>query len=243
MADSQREDAEHVRRIAAEIPIEHVGLAYSAHPIGTFLSASGLLQRAVVELVEDRFDLVAFRQEAEAGRRLSPIYVSELARLQPAWRPRTGIALARRALEMVPDSPLAHHILARRLDEAGMPEEALRAHARAMALGDGFSGYALPYSQTLFQTGNVREALSIAIQLVEDEPELAALQSWLADLYWFNGQREKARRHARFARDLAPGNRHYVTNFALYHLPVGMSDRLRKMIGWLRRSRRHGYRR
>ncbi|WP_380788530.1 alpha/beta hydrolase [Sphingomonas sp. R86521] len=220
IADARLDDAEHVRRIAADIPIESVSLAYIAHPATTYLNAAGLLQRAVIEMVEDRFDAATFRRDAHARRRQSDVYLGELARLQPASRSRTAIRIARRAVGVAPDSPLTHHVLGLRLGTSGQHGEALYHHQRAVEISERFWGYTLAYSEALAAIGRVDEAFVVAQDMVTRDPHLAPLHHWAGHLHWCQGRRPEAQYHAATACTLAPTNTFYASSLAQYHAPV-----------------------
>lgn len=244
VADARREDAEHVRRIRDEIAVEVVGLAYTAHPVTTFLNAVGLLQRAIIDMVHDRFDVAAFRVDAQTRRRQSDVYLGELARLQPACRPRTAILLAKRAVALAVDSPLAHHVLGLRLAKAGDYAGALVHHNKAVEISAGSWSYALPYSEILAAVGRGEEAFAIADDLVSREPSLAPLNCWVGHLHWTQGRRAEARHHAARACALAPASRFYADNLALYHKPARQT--LLRYARWVvrrlrGRARRHRY--
>jgi tetratricopeptide (TPR) repeat protein len=213
--DSANEDKQHVALIARDIAIETIAIPYSAHPATTYLHAIGVLEPTIIALINNTLDIVALAQQAHAARQSSIIYLSELSRRQPAWRPRLGVALARHALAKAPDSDLLLHTLAKRLTDSGKHDEALPLHARAVELSKGHIGYTLPYSVALAAAGRDDEALSLASDLAETHPGYAQFHGWLAQLYWKSGRIDDAIRAMTRARSLSPANGHYLK--ALLH--------------------------
>jgi tetratricopeptide (TPR) repeat protein len=239
--DSANEDSRHAAMIARDVAVELVAIPYAAHPATTYLHAVGMLERIVFEVIDDRFDRAMFSREANAARRNSAIYISELARRQPSWRPRLGVALARMAVEKMPDSDLLLHVLAKRLTDAGEHDEALPLHARAVELSNGHIGYVLPYSMALAAAGQDEAALRLASGLAEENPDYAQFHGWLAHLYWKAGLAREAIRAITRARSLAPANGHYLKaqlhyrSARLVRLPAATREITRcyrSLLGW-----------
>ncbi len=100
--DTRSEDRLQVARIARDIPVVAVPLPFSGHPATTFLNSIGMLEGLVWDVLDGRFEAEAFRVRARSLRGADPVYLSELARHQPAWRPGLGVALARAAVARAP---------------------------------------------------------------------------------------------------------------------------------------------
>lgn len=207
--DPRDSDDLHARLIASEIPITALPVPYAGHPVTTYLSAAHALERLVLDVLNDRLDVHRTREDLINGRTQNSVYLSELARRQPNWRPLTGIALARKALELSPDSELMLHILAKRLTSAGKHDEALPYHSRAVELSNGFIGYALPYSEALAAAGYYTEARNLAQVLTEENPQYAQFHSWYGHLLRLNQEYSQALHHASEAARLSPTNPHY----------------------------------
>ncbi|WCT73020.1 alpha/beta hydrolase [Sphingomonas naphthae] len=214
--DSSAEDGRHVALIAADTAIDAVPLPYVGHPAGSFLISVDLLEPLVGAVLDGRFDRAAFLANADALRRQDPFYLVELARRQPVWRPRLGLALARLAFAKRPQMDYFHHVLATRLDLAGQREEGLERHRAAAEMSGGLMSYALPYSMALARSGDMATAIAIARRIVLRNPGHAHLHNWLADLLRLEGKWRDAAGEARTAATLAPANPFYRDRAALY---------------------------
>jgi len=227
--DPTNEDGQHVRRIASDVRCRRIPIRYAAHPATTFLSSSGLLPELILSVLEGQFEGRSFGERAVAARKTDAVYLSEMARRQPVWRPRLGIALARRAVAAAPAADLFHHILACRLALAGRPDEALAAHATACRLSGEFWCYALPYAEALAASGDMPAAVALAGRLATNNADHAHIQHVLAHLLWLSGRRREALHHLGRAVRLAPRNAFYRQALLAYR----SSYRLRPIrAGW-----------
>lgn len=240
--DNHDLDAEHVRRIARDTRIAPIAIPYAGHPTGTYLVSSGLLAPLLDAIHDDALDPAMFQTIARERRKTSAAWIGELARRQPPHRNRLGVRLARRALEVLPDNDLLLYILAQRLASAGCSAEALEMHHAAFELSGRQGVYGLPYSQALYDAGDVQAALDVAVDLQYRFPQLIHLSKWLAELHLRMGnlEREIERTTALLAR--APsdaGCREQLANYRK-HLKNGRAARypppLREARRWLRRT-------
>ena len=216
--DNRSDDAQHVALIRAEIPIVDLPIGYTGHPITTFLSSIGMLERLVFEVLDGTLDAPARLAEAHQLRAMDPVYLSELARLQPPRRMQTGIRLARRALAGAPENSLMLHILAKKLSAAGEHEEAIPLHRRAVEISQGHLGYSLPLSQALASAGHHDQALALARELARDNPSYAQVHAWLGNMLWADHDRAGAYRSMRTAARMAPENRYYASMVLRFRL-------------------------
>jgi len=181
-------DGRHVAMIAADTPITAIGLPHTAHPVITFLASVDMLESLLLDTLAGRLDATAFRGEARRRSRTDPVYLSEMCRRQPLSRSRAATRLGERAVARAPDNPLALHILASHFTRIGAHERALPLHRRAVEISDGFSGYALPYSEALHRAGDADAALSVAGMLVRRHPGNVKAERWMARLLYLTGR-------------------------------------------------------
>lgn len=207
--DPHGEDGLHVHLIARDIACQPIALPHSAHPATTYLQSIGALSDLVLAILHDRFDLAAFTHALDAPRKNDPVYLCELARRQPVWRPELGIALARRALERAPNTDLMFHVLASKLVEAGRYREALPLHARAAELSGDLLCYALPHAWALAQSGDIAAALTRVGQLAVRHPDDAYVHHVLGRLLATSQRRREAVAMARYVCRLSPDDPFY----------------------------------
>lgn len=199
-------DRLHVALIAAETPVTRIALPYAGHPVTTFISSVGLLDRLVAETLDGSLDAASFEAEARRRRKGDPVYCGELARRQPPWRHRTAIALARQGLARAPDTHILLHVLAKRLTDSGAADESLPLFERLMLLSGGYAGYAVPYADALLAANHHAHALRIAEGVIAANPHVAHLQGWLAHIRWRSGDQDGARRGIAVAINLDPAD-------------------------------------
>lgn len=224
--DPRGEDGLHARLIARDIPCRRIALPYCAHPATTYLQSIGGLSDLVLATLDGRFDLAAFSRALDAPRKTNPVYLCELARRQPAWRPKLGIALARLAVARAPGVDLMAHILASKLAEAGRHAEALSHHSRACELSGDILCYAVPHALALVQSGDVAAALARLRQLAARHPDDGAVRQVLDHLLATSQRRKEAVALARHACRQSPRDPFYRAILAHHRRD------------WLRRSRR-----
>lgn len=236
------EDGLHVRRIAADIACIPIGLPYTAHPATTYLQSVGALAELVPAILDGSFDPADAARRLRVGRKRDPVYLSELARRQPAWRPALGVALARRAVERAPGTDLMAHVLAERLAVKGHHAEALRCHARACDLSGDLLCYALPHALALVRSGDAAGGLRRLRQLAARHPGNAHLHHVLAGLLWTMKRRKEALAIARHVVRLAPHDPFYRAILLDYRWPGTRlaAGRTVRFLGRLRRRLRAG---
>lgn len=180
--DSTGDDERQVRLIAAEIEADLVGLRYVHHPATTYLNEVRLLGPLVFDLLGGVVDVARFRTEATGRRRDSAVYLGRLAELQPLHRTRLATALAARAENQAPHSPLAVSALATCLGRGGDHEAAIARHERATELGERAANFLVPHANGLIAADRVEEALPLALEAVDKLPTAAHLRFWLGGI-------------------------------------------------------------
>ena len=179
-------DARHVALWAAERAVLPVPIPHAGHPATTILAELRLLVPAILDVLEDRFDLAALLAAVRRGRRGSAEYFATLADAQPPCRAAWKLRLMRRAVTLAPD---AAHLVSRRamlLYRAGRDAEADRAHRRALRLAPDDPLILVRRGIFLRRVGRYEEALAFAERAARLRPD--------ADAY---------ARHLRRARQLA----------------------------------------
>ena len=238
ISDGHGHDGRHVGMIARDIPIDFVSLPFTGHPVSTYLGDVGVLEQAVLTILDGSFDPVGFHREVERSRRTSAVYLCQLAKQQPRWRLRLAVALARRAVAQAPGNLLAIHVLADKLTAAGAHAEALPLHARVYEQTGHLRAYGLCYAEASIRAGDWQAALATSRDLVRLYADSAEVHSYLSAALWAVANREEALDHARIARRLSPINRHYRVMVSRYRRRI-VQDRARRLLERLgvRRSR------
>lgn len=212
--DATGDDLRHVRLILSEIGADLVELPYVNHPATTYLGEVGLLAPLVAGVLQGDLNLEGFRAGAEAGRKDSVVYLSRLADLQPAWRPRIGRDLAARALARSPDNAVAMLTLAARLTAIGEHDEAIALHEKATTVGQRSVVYLTPHAIALMNAGRMAEALALTTESVEQLPLAAHLWNLHSHAYSLVGDAEGAITAMARAAELDPYEPHYTTTLA-----------------------------
>lgn len=214
--DPQSLDCQHGERIAQDVEVQSIRLPYTDHPVTTYLSEVGLLTPLVMQTLDGTVDAARVTRQSHDRRRSSSVYLSALARNQPSWRPRTALALARRAVEVSPDSPIALLALARLLTQAKQHEEALDLHRRQLETTGRVADYLVPYANALFAAKDVDGACRIADEVTTTLPLVSHLHAWSAFLLWSAGRFDEARQAMATASALDPTNIQYEVMLATY---------------------------
>ena len=215
-------DLDHVIGLTSTTDIDQIPLPFAGHPVGPFLNDVGLLRPLVLSVLDDNFDQEYFRFTARARARLSPHWLANVAERHPRAQGDRAIALAHRAVALAPDRPSLHDALARRLAGVGRYQEAIEAHARAVAL-EPIADYQWGLSKTLFEAGDLTRALEVAQRLQQLAPSTAGYHAWASRLREMQGDLPGALADLRQARRYDPRNRGY--RFGLWQL----AWRLRRM--------------
>lgn len=232
-------DGWHGRRIAEDVDAVLIGLPHTAHPVATFLSEIGLLTDLVMRVLNGDLDAAAFRREARSRRRLSGVYLGELAQQQPLWRPKLAIALARRAVLANPISPHAGLSLSRLLSREGLHDEALATLDPIVRAHDREIGYLIEQGQALAMAGRAPEARALIDEVLQKCGDAAHFYGWAAGVSWIIHDVEDARRLIASAIRLDPDNQNYRLTADLYYRKTSLWGRLAR---WATRRREAGLR-
>ena len=206
--DPRSIDRLHVARFRDDIPIAEIRIPHAGHPATTYALEAGLLRQMLFDLLDDTLDVRATEAALRARRGTLPLYFSLLADAQPTWRPRTSVALARRAAEMAPKSAVAHHYLAMRLAAAGAYAEAGTAHRASIALARD-PVFLSAYSATLRAAGDLPAALAAAREAEAVFPTSVDLKYRTAEILAAQGDHEGVLRSFRELAAMDPRNRTY----------------------------------
>lgn len=189
--DPISDDLRHAERIAADIAIRRIPVPFSGHPVTTYLGDTGLLQPLLLAAIDPDGDPVGQVRAGLKRRKTSSFYLAELARAQPAWRLRTGMALARRAVA-IQEAPLSLLALAQLNSRTGQHPEAAWAFERIMELTERDPSYIYPYAEARYDAGDLAGALILAAEMVAGYPDRAHLLNWQAGFLWEAGARAEA---------------------------------------------------
>jgi tetratricopeptide (TPR) repeat protein len=231
ISDVSGEDGRHVRLIARDTPIDLIPLPFVGHPVSTYLGDIGLLETAVLGVIEGSFDPAHFHRQVEPPRRSNAVYLCQLALRQPPSRVRTAIALCDRAIAAAPLNMLPVHVLATKLSSAGRHAEALPLHAQVYEGTGRFRGYGLTYVAALMALKDWPAALAVCRDLVDRYDDFPDLHSMLGKCLWALGEREEGLEHARTAKRLSPTNKHFRQVVGRYRRGI----RRARFAAWLRR--------
>ncbi len=213
--DPNGPDGWHAERISADVPITAIRLPYTGHPVTTYLNEIELLEPLLRKILDDDLDAEDFGIEARRRRRDSVVYLNALAVAQPAWRPRTAQALARRANTLSPDNPSTHVGLARLLTQSGDHANALALLRQAIAV-DRSPAVLVPYAEALLASGDFDLAAALTAEVVAARPDLAHLHAWQSHVLWGCGAHGDAVSALEIALRLDPANGHYQALMAFY---------------------------
>lgn len=211
-------DRRHALLIAEQTGSHLLPVAHCLHPASTFLGEVSLLRGLLEDLLYDRFDARTMTTEIRARRATSSVYLGALAERQPAVRPRTAIALARRARLVKPDSALGMLSLARILTRTGHHDEALEIHRQIAIKVNRLPIYLVPFANALVSAGESEEAIAVAGEVVDAEPDVGHLRNWFATMLWQRGERAAAVAHMARAVALNPTERRYRRKLFRYRL-------------------------
>ncbi|MDN4630955.1 tetratricopeptide repeat protein [Sphingomonas sp. PsM26] len=211
-------DRRHALLIAEQTGSHLLPVAHCLHPASTFLGEVSLLRGLLEDLLYDRFDARTMTTEIRARRATSSVYLGALAERQPAVRPRTAIALARRARLVKPDSALGMLSLARILTRTGHHDEALEIHRQIAIKVNRLPIYLVPFANALVSAGEGEEAIAVAGEVVDAEPDVGHLRNWFATMLWQRGERAAAVAHMARAVALNPTERRYRRKLFRYRL-------------------------
>ncbi len=189
--DPMGEDLRHADRIAQDIAVQRIPVPLSGHPVTTYLCDTGLLQPLLLAAIDPEGDPAAHIRAGLKRRKTSSFYLGELARAQPAWRLRTGMALAQRAVALQ-EQPLALLALAQLNSRAGLHPEAAWAFERIMTLTGRDPSYVYTYAEARYAAGDLAGALTLAEEVIAGFPGRSHLLNWQAGYLWEAGARAAA---------------------------------------------------
>lgn len=235
--DSTGLDGWHGDRIAQDIEITAIRLPHTAHPVAVYLDEIGLLRSSAFEVLDGTFDGPATEREARSRRRSSGNYFGELAQRQPASRPRTALALARRAVELGPENGHALSSLAALLSRQGFHEEALEHHRRLLGISGPKTDYLIPYGDALLGAGRLPEACAVARQVIEIAPHMPRFQAWAADILWRAGETDEAIAVIEAAQALDPANTGFASRLARWKIQDSEGTTPKPPTAWRRVKR------
>lgn len=202
--DPKSMDGNQVSRLSQDIRIVEIPLPYSGHPATTYLQEADLLEPLVMAVLHDTLDPEFTRTEARARRKTSMAYLNELTRIQPPWRKRMALGLARYASRLAPDDPNAMWALANQLVSTGAHDEALPLFERAIQTAGRLPTLLNSYANGLMAAGRFSEAFEIAREVLDLRPGKAHLLAWYAHVAWGAGHEAEARQAINSAIALDP---------------------------------------
>lgn len=228
------EDRRHAEAIAAETPAMLLPIPRGGHPVTTYLAETGLLAPLLAAVLDGTPDRAALAAGIRAARRASPTYLGALAEAQPAHRPQTALAIARRAAE-TSGGTLGLLALAQVLRRTGETRAALALHRRLVRQHARDPLQLVPYAEALADAGQAGRARAIAREVTRRAAGVAHLHAWRADLNWRLGRRGEARRLIARAVRLDPGCAEFRRRRARYrwHRALAPIAALRR---WARRA-------
>lgn len=237
--DPMGPDRWHGQQIENDAAAHLVRLPYTSHPVTSFLSETGLLAPLIGDILAGEFDVRTFRREARTRRRVSGIYLGELASAQPERRTSTALDLAHRALEVSPRSHHARVSLARLLTREGRHDEAVSILGAVVSDSDRALPYVIDQGNALMMAGRLREARAIVDEVLARTSDVAHLHAWAAHVSWLDGDAGAARRQIRRAVLLDAGNAHYLRLAVDFHFgaPLKSGGSGLKVTPWLRVAR------
>lgn len=180
-------DRRHFRLFAENGPVAGIAIPHAGHPVGGYLSETGLLGPLLEAVEAGPVDATAFAAELRRRRRQSAHYFFILAQRTPPHRPLQRVALAELAVRTQADNAVYHSQLGAALDAAGEHERALGVHEHAIALSGGGLH---PRHHLLLHyesCGDLDRALPLAAELCREYPEVP----------WLDRLRHRLRRKKR----------------------------------------------
>ncbi len=162
-------DRRHIDLFRERTELVELVIPHGGHPVTGFMAETGILGDFVLRIVNEQFDLSAFKSRAHAARKRSAQFWSVLS--ERARNPKVKTALAKRALSISPDDVVYQFKYARILAKYGNFEEseaifneAVRNHPTNPVLLHNLS-------EMHEWRGDFKEALSVMRRLVEAHPE------------------------------------------------------------------------
>ena len=207
--DPTDRDCHHVARFAQDITIQAVPIRHGGHPAITYLAEAGMLSGIVLAALDGTFDPAAMLAALRVRRRKMAFHHAQLARAQPAWRPRAALALATRAQAIAPNSPLANNVLANALSAVEDHEQAIARHEDALTAGARFPTLLYDYATALAAAGRHEHALAIVDELIGLLPASADVRHLRYRIFRAQGTHRAALVTAWSMWRMDPRHRHY----------------------------------
>lgn len=229
--DPVAEDGRQAALIQQDIAITQIRLPHVSHPATTYLGEVGLLKPLVLKTLSGELDGPAFNSEARLARRRSSLYVSNLAKSQPAHRSQLALALARRSVEMAPGNWLARAALAGLLSQVGEYDQAVAEMEGVTAATNGDPNYLVHYVNVLTAAGRPAEALPTAREVIETWPHMAHLHAWEGAVLWAAGEYGAALEAVSRAVALDPQEKKYARLLKNYRQKL-VSEKRRRTAVW-----------
>lgn len=160
----------HAERIAEEMSVQTLILPHAGHHTAAFLSECGLLSDFVLQMAAGQPDLIAIGRQAKSRRKQSLHYLIALS--DSAWRRKrsiTALAIARRATDMAPVSPISWHHLGQLLSNLEKHDEALSAVRRSIELAPDIKALRLRLAETQRALGD-HSGMLTTLRLLADTP-------------------------------------------------------------------------
>jgi adenylate cyclase len=179
--------------------------------------------------------LTRAREAVERALALQPLLVEALASRGYLRGRDTRSALAdfRRAIQLNPSYPIAHHWYALTLVLLGRLSEALPQHQRAIELDPLAPTPHSAYATSLLLSGDLDGAEEMARRASELAPELFSPPAVLSRVYAAQGRGAEALQAAERAAALAPENSSTQANLARVHARVGERRKAREILAGL----------
>ena len=205
--DPLNPDRLHAEALAAAYPVHPVPLPHAGHPSGALLAETGLLSKAVLDMIEGRLDAPGLARAVKAGRTRSASAYYNLAERQPRHRGRLATRLAARAVQLSPEGAGYVGAYARRLTAEGRMAEAEPLHRRALSLFPLEPMLQLQLADFLAKRGGAAEEVEELIGgWARGAPRGLKGRLRACTILMRAGAFEAARREAREARRTHPGS-------------------------------------
>ncbi len=188
------------------------------------------LARALALREAGRLDEACTQLEALAARGDRETLLQWAETLMLRGRHREAVQKLRRAWDEDPQSPPLVYTMARALDGAGLPEEAIVAYARHLKTSPRDSAMALRLTELLIGQGDAAGASAVAEAALQIAPEHAGLHVALARALLVRGRLPAARSHAEQATRLAATDPQAWWQLAQVHMMDGELEKARDVL-------------
>jgi lysophospholipase L1-like esterase/pimeloyl-ACP methyl ester carboxylesterase len=172
-------DAQHFALFSEAFNVKSIRLPHAGHPAGAYLAETGMISRAILDIVHETFDPVSLERQVRRKRRRSGQYLYTLSRRVSHRRSQLRLKLSRMAVEANPSSAAYISNLAAMLTQLGHVREAEHEHRRAIALSPGHPVMMHHYATFLREIGDFSRARALAQEVVALAPQVAVFQAHL----------------------------------------------------------------